>query len=138
MGFSQSGQWPEDLGPRMRIALGESLHVVGRTLVKHVGDGMKNGPKSGRTYRHPKGGTYQASAPGEYSAVVTAKLIGSINYAVKGTSAISFYATAPHAGYQEDGTSKMEPRENLWRAIQEQDGFIASVIDVTIARAIGA
>jgi hypothetical protein len=122
----------------MRIGLDQALHVVGRTLVKHVGDGMKNGPKSGRTYSHPKRGTYQASAPGEYSAVVTGDLLGSINYSVQGMHGITFYATSGHAGYQEDGTSKMEPRENLWRAIQEQDGFIASVIEVTIARSIGA
>lgn len=138
MGFSQSGSWPEDLGPRMRIGLSQALNVVGRTLVKHVGDGMKNGPKSGRVYHHPKRGTYQASAPGEYSAVVTGDLLGSINYAVQGNHGITFYATSKHAGYQEDGTSKMEPRENLWRAIQEQEGFIAQVIDITIARSIGA
>lgn len=136
MSMSQSGQWPPDLGPRMRAALSQAGTLVGKALVKRVSDGMRSGAKSGRVYPHPSGGTYQASAAGEYSAVVTGKLIGSINYQVSGARYLRFYATAPHAGYQEYGTSKMGPRENLKRAIEESDALIRRILDQIIWRAI--
>jgi len=130
------GEWPTDLGPKARIGLRQAGSQVGQALVKRVGDGMRSGPKSGRTYRHPNGGTYQASAPLEYSAVVTGDLIGSINYRMSGAGYLSFYATAAHAGFQEYGTSKMGPRENLARAIDESDGIIRDILDQIIWRAL--
>lgn len=136
MTFTQSGSWPEDLGPRMRAALSQAGELVGKALVKRVSDGMRSGGKSGRVYRHPKGGTYQASAPGQYSAIVSGALIGSINYQVSGGRFLRFYATAPHAGYQEYGTSKMAARENLKRAIAESDAVIQSILEQIIWRAI--
>lgn len=124
------------LAGRMHIAFVEAEHMVGRALVRRVQIGMTSGAKSGRVYAHPGKGTYTASAPGEYSAVVSGQLYGSINYQVSG-SYISFYATAAHAGYQEFRTSKMEARENLKRAIDESDGEIKSIIDQVLWRALG-
>lgn len=141
MGMQVKGaaNWPTHLDAQMRIGLSEAQHLGGRALVKHVQDGMRTGPKSGRVYRHPKGGTYQASAaPGEYSAVVTAKLLRSIDYQASGLSFIRFFATADHAGYQERGTAHMAARENLLRAIQESEGNIRNILEQCIGRAIGA
>jgi hypothetical protein len=137
MTFSQSGNWPDSLGPGMRAAVFEAGHMVGQELVKRVKTGMTSGSKSGRIYSHPRGGTYQASAsPGEYSAVVSGNLIGSIAYRMQQAGYLSFYATSGHAGYQEWGTSKMGPRENLKRAIDESDGAIKSILHMIIMRAI--
>lgn len=137
MTWSTSGQWPSDLGPKLRAALAQAGTLVGKELVKRVTDGMKSGGKSGRVYNHRTGGTYQASAPGQYSAVVTGRLLGSINYAVSGSTFIRFYATAGHAGYQEFGTSKMAARENLKRAIAESDATIQRLLEQIIWRALG-
>lgn len=140
MGFQVKGakNWPTHLGPQMRVGVTEGRHLVGRALVKHVQDGMRTGAKSGRVYRHPNGGTYQASAPvGEYSAVVTGRLLRSIDYRLSGLFDIVFYATADHAGYQERGTWKMAARENLKRAIEESAGNIRNILDQCIRRAIG-
>lgn len=137
MTWSQNGQWPADLGPRMRAAMAQAGNLVGKELVKRTTDGMKSGAKSGRVYARKGGGTYQASAPGEYSAVVTGRLLRSVNYQVSGAQYIRFYATAGHAGYQEYGTSKMAARENLKRAIQESDAIIQRLIEQLIWRALG-
>lgn len=137
MTWSQNGQWPGDLGPRMRAAMHAGGHKVGKELQMRAKQGILNGSKSGRVYRHPNGGTYTASKFGEYSANVTGRLLNSINYNVSGAQYIRFYATAPHAGYQEYGTRKMDPRENLKRAIRESDAIILRLLEDIIWRAIG-
>lgn len=140
MGFQVKGaaNWPTDLGPRMLVGLTDAQHVAGQSLVKHVQDGMRTGKKSGRVYRHPSGGTYQASGPvGEYSAVVTGRLLRSVGYRASGQFYIVFYATADHAGFQERGTWKMAARENLKRAIDESEGNIRNILDQCLRRAIG-
>lgn len=135
MGFQVSGDqnFGVELVARLRVGMADALHMTGRVLVKHVQDGMRTGAKSGRVY-----GSHQASAPGEYSAVRTGNLIGSINYRVSGATFVAFYATSDHAGYQEWGTRKMAARENLGRAIRESDGEIRNIIDLCVRKALGA
>lgn len=135
MSFSVRGEGnlPTELVGKLRIALADALHLVGRALVKRVQDGMRSGGKSGRVYKG-----HQASAPGEYSAIQSGDLIGSINYRVAGATFISFFATSGHAGYQEYGTRKMAARPNLKKAIDESDGEIRNIIDLCVRRAIGA
>lgn len=135
MSFEQKGSWPTALEPVMRVAMTEASHQVGKELLRRVQTGMLNGPKSGRVYNHPNGGTYTASAPEEYSAVVTGDLYRSVNYAAHGNG-VEFYATSDHAAFQEYGTVKMEPRENLYRAIVESDGEIHAIIDQIVGRAL--
>lgn len=135
MSMKQEGTWPRDMGPAFRLGLTQAGNMVGQELVKRVKTGMLTGPKSGRIYAR-RGGTYQASAPGEYSAVVSGDLIGSINYRMQGIEYLAFYATSDHAGYQEDGTSKMAARENLKRAIRESDPVITGILDQVVWRAI--
>ena len=136
MSMSSSGHWPTDLGPRLRVAMSQAGHQVGQSLVRQAMIGMTTGPKSGRIYAHPSRGTYQASAPGEYSAVVTGDLLNSVGYRMHGSDEIAFYATSGHAGYQEYGTSKMEPRPNLAMAIQDADGEIRKLLEMIIWRAL--
>ncbi len=95
--------------------------MVGETLVKKAKEEILK-PKHGRKY---SGRPYTSSAPGEYSAHQTGVLLNSIKYRMSGANYLTFYSDAPHAGFQEVGTSKMEPRRNLIRAIEESDGLIA-------------
>lgn len=132
MGFKATGEknWPTDVGALLRVGMTDALHMTGRALMKRVHDGMRQA-KSGRVY-----GYHQASAPGEYSAIHTGELAASIDYRV-GHNFLAFFATAPHAGYQEHGTQKMAARENLIRAIRESDGEIRTLIDLCIRRRLG-
>ena len=135
MGFSQKGDLRdiEMLGPRMRAALQEAGHMVGNALVKKVRAEILTGQKSGKHYaRLPN----QSSAPGEYSANQTGRLLNSISYRMSGRDYISFYATAPHAGFQEHGTSKMGSRPNLKMAIEESDTLIRNILEQIIWRAM--
>lgn len=136
MGVTRKGGLPTNLPERLRIAISVAAHEVGQTLVRQVQIGMTTGPKSGRIYSHPRGGTYRASAGGEYSAVVTGDLLNSINYRLHGSDQIVFYATSDHAGFQEFGTSKMAARPNLAMAIQDADGEIRKRLEAIIWRAI--
>ena len=135
MGFSQKGDLRdlELLGARMRAAKREAGSMIGAALVKRAKEGMLTGPKSGKHYpRLPN----QSSAPGEFSANQTGRLLNSIAWRMSGSDYLSFYATADHAGFQEHGTSKMAPRPNLKRAIDESDGLIRNILEQIIWRAI--
>lgn len=152
MTWSQSGQLPTDLGPKIRAAMAQAGRLVGEALKKQVQVGMRRG-HSGHVYTTnfftigsgagrrivPWGSRspHQASAAGEYSAIDKGTLLGSVNYQVSGAQYIRFYATAKHAGYQEYGTDKFSGRQNLKRAIDEADGIIRSIIEQIIWRALG-
>lgn len=132
MALEGGGSWPDDLGPRMRMALDEAEHMVGQTLVRQAQIGILNGAKSGRHY---PGLPNQSSAPLEYSANQTGDLLNSINYKVEGEFLI-FYSDSDHAGYQEYGTAKMAPRPNLEMAIDDSDGTIRNILEQILWRAI--
>lgn len=152
MTWSQSGKWPDDLGPKMRAGLTQAGDMVGKALVLRVKQGMTGG-HSGNVYTtffrtkgtgggrriFPVGSRspHQASAAGEYSAVDTGKLLASVQYQVSGASYIRFFANANHAGYQEFGTDKIAARKNLKRAIDESDATILQILEQIIWRAIG-
>lgn len=132
MGFQTSGEknWPTDIGVRLRLGLTDGLHMTGQALVRRTQIGMQ-GPKSGRVY-----GGHQASAPGEYSAIRSGTLVRSVDYRVSGPTYITFYATAPHAGYQERGTARMAARENLIRSIRESQGEVRNILEFCASRAL--
>lgn len=132
MAMTGGGDWPNDLGPKMRIALDEAAHMVGQTLVRQAQIGILNGAKSGRHY---PGQPNQSSAPLEYSANQSGNLLRSINYRVEGELLI-FYSDSDHAGYQEYGTPKMAPRPNLEMAIDDSDDTIQNILEQIIWRAI--
>lgn len=74
-------------------------------------------PGSGRMYKKPGGGTYQASAPGEVPARRTGALrqqwTGSVEGGAQGGVAsitATLESNTPYAGYLEYGTSKMASR----------------------------
>ena len=107
--------------------------MVGSAVVKAAKDGMLSGPKSGKHYaRLPN----QSSAPGEYSANQSGRLLNSMAFRMSGHNYLTIYATADHAGYQERGTSKMGARPNLKMAIEESDGLIRNILEQLVWRAI--
>lgn len=134
MPFSQKGSLDDldQIGARMRAGLADAGELCGKTIVKRAHDGIVQGTKSGVTYP----GHNQSSAPGEYSANQTGKLLGSIKHRMSGHNFLTIYATADHAGFQEYGTSRMGARPNLKLAIDESDGIVRNIIEQIMWRAL--
>ncbi|MFP3921741.1 MAG: hypothetical protein ACLFU3_08565 [Dichotomicrobium sp.] len=129
----------KDAPKRYEIGINAAAHMAGQVLVRQVHKGMINETKSGRIYAHPKGGTYRASAPGQYSASVTHALLRSVDYVVPNSNYLWFGAGAPHAVFQELGTSKMQPRPNLGNAVRDTSQEVRSILgQITFKRIVGA
>ena len=80
--------------------------------------------KTGRTYVVQRGGRrlrHRASAPGEFSANLSGELRGSIGFNVRGWRQLHFGAGAKHGAFQEEGTSRMRPRENLGMTVDKNE-----------------
>jgi hypothetical protein len=122
-------------------------HAAVGLVVRQAQQGILNGSKSGRVYTTyfrsgPRGvfpvgsrPPHQASAPGEYSASDTGALAASIS----GSNTIMqmrVSATAPHAGYQEYGTSRMQARPNIGNAVRDSEGAVTAVLGQWVWRAI--
>lgn len=71
--------------------------------------GIRGGAASGRIYKRGKRGTHQASAPGEYPASDTGRLMGSIMSDIAPTVA-TVGTNIVYGQYLEFGTSKMAAR----------------------------
>ena len=135
MTFSVKGEDALDkltrLPSEMDIGVSQAAELAGQALVRQAQAGITSPPKSGRVY-----GAHQASAPGEYSANKSGDLLNSVDYEVSGKEYISFHATSGHAGYQEDGTSKMAARPNLGNALRDADAEVTSLIGQIIFQKI--
>lgn len=100
-------------GGRFKMALGQAAEMAGQALVMTSKQGQLSGPKSGVTY-----GAHKASAPGEYSAVLSGALLNSTDYEAN-AERIRFGVGVQHGLYQEAGTVHMRPRPNLGNAVDE-------------------
>lgn len=99
---------------RFRIGLSAAADMVGKLLVRTTQDGMQ---QSGGG-RHYVGQPRQSSAPGDYPAVQSGQLLGSIDYQYHGMtlefgSHGAFRKGFNYAIAQNEGTSKMAPRPFL-------------------------
>lgn len=96
----------------------EKLFDLRETIIGEFG-----GAKSGRIYRRPHGGSYQASAPGQPPAIRTGNLLRSISQPKVGKSGHFLVGVleiaAPYTGFLEHGTSRMSPRPFIAPAIRE-------------------
>jgi hypothetical protein len=117
-------------------------------VVRTAQNGILNGSKSGRVYttffRTGKNGgvfpvgsrpAHHASAPGEYSANDTGALVSSIG----GSNSflqMRVWARAPHAGFQEYGTSRFAPRPNIANAVRDSDTQVTAVLGQYVWRNI--
>lgn len=118
----------QGLDGKFRAGLMQASHMAGQLLVRTSQQGILSGGKSGRVYDHPKAGTYQASAPGEYPANVTGANLRSIGYEVPSDRYFWFGAGAPHSGYLEGGTSKMAPRPMLGNAVRDAGDQVTNLL----------
>lgn len=78
-----------------------------------------SGVKTGRMYRRPGGGQYQASAPGEPPAIRSGELLRSIGQPqFPAPNVGQLRIGAPHAALLERGTAKMAARPFIRPAIK--------------------
>src|SRR5262249_41818865 len=80
---------------------------------------VSRGGGSGREYRRGSRRRHRASAPGEYPATDTGRLVNSIAYQMHGPREGAIFSDLEYAGYLADGTSRMDPRKMLRDALQE-------------------
>ena len=104
---------------RVRKAVEIGLTKWGLVAVAHAQRLILDGPKTGRIY--VKGSVvHQASAPGEAPANETGRLLASLHFEITPSGTVlRVLAGTDYAAYLEFGTSKMEARPFLRRAINE-------------------
>lgn len=105
--------WRKFQAVHNKAAIREFLNDVADTTVKKFRDGITSGPKTGRRY-----GSHQASAPGEYPAIVSRKLLRSIKKRVTSVDS-EVGSNVFYSRFLADGTSKMAPRSMSRRAMEE-------------------
>lgn len=136
------------LGQNFRRGVLGGGHAAVAIVVRTAQQGILNGGKSGRVYTtffrtgrnggvFPVGSrpAHQASAPGEYSANDTGALVASIG----GTNSVfqmRVWARAPHAGFQEFGTSRMGARPNIGNAVRDSEPQVHAILGQYVWRAI--
>lgn len=126
---------------RFRLGLRDAANMVGQMLVRRTQQGMRDGPQSGRTYPNLK---RQSSAPGEYPAIQSGQLVGSLGYEVHGANRMEFGSRGAfnrgfdYAVGQHEGTSKMGPRPYLTLTVDKERGMIERTLGtVTWQKIIG-
>jgi HK97 gp10 family phage protein len=87
---------------------------------------LTTGSRSGRVYVIG-GKKHTASAAGEMPAKVSGELARSVGYEV-GNKQLIIGEAAPHAGYLEDGTSKMEARKHLKPVVERNAAEIGRLL----------
>lgn len=107
-------------------------HAAIALVVRRAQIGMVNGPHSGIKYaRLPN----QSSAPGEYAANQSGRMLGSIGGS-NSLMSMRIWATAPHAGYLEYGTSRMAARPVIENAVRDTESEVTQVLGQFVWRAI--
>lgn len=145
-GFSKTGEDRainslDGAAGRFNLGLRDAASMVGKMLVRTTQQGMQQGPQTGRVYPRLK---RQSSAPGEYPAIQSGQLFGSLDYEVHGAHQMQFGSRgAFNRGYDyavglHEGTSKMGPRPYLTLTVDKQRGAIERTLgEVTFAKIVG-
>lgn len=99
----------------------QTLARVTRASValKNASMEVLSGPRSGRSYRKPNGGTYIASAPGEPPAARTSTLMGSFRPLQPDPHTAAIETSVPYAALLENGTGRMAPRPYRQKTIEK-------------------
>ncbi|MGI6224825.1 MAG: hypothetical protein ACOYJ1_01080 [Peptococcales bacterium] len=98
-------------------------------VLKNTSMEVLSGPRSGRTYRKPNGGTYIASAPGEPPAARTSTLMGSFRPIQDEPNVAGIYTSVPYAAKLEEGTSRMARRPYRERTIEQSMPGIEQIMN---------
>lgn len=132
-----------------KAGIKQGLHQVGVNLVKTFRDGVQRQAKTGKIYFiAAKGGRdgkvklrgknknrHQASAAGEYPAILTGAFIKGIDFNAIGSTELEFGNSDDKAVWLEkgtenkDGTQKMAPRKPLQNAINERRKDTYNILD---------
>lgn len=105
-----------------RQAAAEALRDGADDVAARAQELILDPPKTGRIYDRGEGfGTHQASAPGEAPASDTGKLANEIGVDRVDLARlrVAIFSSAKYSAFLEFGTSRMEPRPFLRRALRE-------------------
>jgi len=110
----------------------DRLAEIGQQFVAEWRRNISRRAGGGRQYPHPFGGTYRASAPGEFPVYRTGSLHDSTEFDVEmtedsGTLAVG--SDAEVALWLELGTYKMAPRPHLRRTFEQQQSNIVRLLE---------
>lgn len=97
--------------------------------LKNASMEVLSGPRSGRTYRKPGGGTYVASAPGEPPAARTSTLMGSFRPIQANPNVAAIESSIPYAPRLESGSGSMAPRPYRQRIIEQAMPSIKQILN---------
>lgn len=132
-----------------KAGIKQGLYQTGVNLVKTFRDGVQRQAKTGKIYFiSAKGGRagkvklrgknknrHQASAAGEYPAILSGAYLKAIGFDVTGSTELEFGNSDEKAVWLEkgtenkDGTQKMAPREPLKNSIDERSKDTYKVLD---------
>lgn len=126
-------------GLAMQAATQLALEEAGTAVQTEAQRLVMDPPKTGRVYeKYDPRRTHQASAPGEAPATDTGNLAAGIildkTDASKGRVTIA--STAPYSRHLEFGTSKMEPRPFLRRALWSMRDTVQRIFIDRLRRAL--
>jgi len=97
--------------------------------LKNTSMEVLSGPRSGRSYRKPNGGTYIASAPGEPPASRTSTLMGSFRPIQADPNVAAIETSVPYAPLLESGTSRMAARPYKERIVEQAGPAIEQIMN---------
>lgn len=119
--------------------LHDAAELAGQLLARDVTRGMQEGPQSGTT--HP-GAKRQSSAPGEYPAIQSGQLVGSIEYEVQGSHALTFGSRgALNRGYDyavglHEGNARFASRPYLTLTVNRTQAEVTRILGETVYRKV--
>ena len=113
-------------------AITRGLRKSGKEVNDNIKSKLSSGSRSGRVYI-VRGRAHKASAPGEYPAKMTGKLVSSQQYKVSNKQLV-FGNSASHSAYLENGTAKMSPRTFLKPLVEEKVDDIGKNLHEEILR----
>ena len=120
----------------------QGLHQAGFNLVKTFRDGIQRQKKTGRTYPINTRGSrrgrrrHQASAPGEYPAILTGDYLKAIGFDVRGSSELEFGNSDEKAVVLEMGSKNMAPRSALIQSIDARSKDIDVILTNEVKKKI--
>lgn len=80
---------------------------------------VSRGGGGGQTYRRGHGRYHRASAPGEYPATDSGRLVNSVNYQMHGSREGSLFSDVEYSRYLTEGTVHMAARRMLADTLTE-------------------
>lgn len=124
--------------------INQGLHQAGFNLVKTFRDGVQRQPKTGRIYsigakrgrRGTRKNRHQASAPGEYPAILSGDYLKAIDFNVRGSKELEFGNSDEKAVVLELGSRNMAPRSALLQSIDARSKDIDVILTTEVKKKI--